>query len=292
MDEPLERRRVAAYVLQDAPFTALRERWKRAEDLGFDAIYLADHTGDFRNLDGHWFEAWTTLAAMATATTSVRIGLLVANPVLRPPAVVAKAAVTVDHLSDGRLDIGIGTGIAGFDHDAVGIAYWELRERLTRFTSYVEALDGLLRSRDRSFQRSGSHVQTFQAPCAPAPVQEPRPPVVLGGQSRSVRQLAARLADGWNTHGGFGLAYDKIVDDTGNHNRVMDEDCRSAGRDPADVRRSVLLFEALDPWLADVDPAEVVTDFRSAGVQDFVLFWPSVDREDELADVLSRLRSA
>ncbi|MDQ4053226.1 MAG: LLM class flavin-dependent oxidoreductase [Actinomycetota bacterium] len=291
MGEQLERRRVAAYVLPNAPFPALRERWKRAEDLGFDAIYLADHTGDFRNLDGHWFEAWTTLAAMATVTSRARIGLLVANPVLRPPAVVAKAAVTVDHLSGGRLDLGVGTGIAGFDHDAVGVAYWDLHERLARFTEYVEALDGLLRSRDRSFQRVGGHVQTFHAPCAPAPVQKPRPPIVLGGQSRSVRQLAARLADGWNTHGGFGLSYDKILEDTGNHNRVLDDDCRSAGRSPADVRRSVLLFEALDPWLTGVDPSNVATDFRSAGVQDFVLFWPSVDREDELADVLSRLRS-
>jgi alkanesulfonate monooxygenase SsuD/methylene tetrahydromethanopterin reductase-like flavin-dependent oxidoreductase (luciferase family) len=231
-------RRVAAYVLQDAPFPALRERWQRAEDLGFDAIYLADHTGDYRNLDGHWFEAWTTLAAMAIATTRARIGTLVANPVLRPPAVVAKAAVTVDHLSGGRLDVGLGTGIAGFDHDAVGEAYWSLHERLTRFTEYVEALDGLLRSRDRSFQRSGGHVQTFNAPCAPAPVQDPRPPVVLGGQSRSVRQLAARLADGWNTHGGFGLSYAKILEDTGNpepcHGRRLSlgraEPCRRSSK--------------------------------------------------------------
>lgn len=283
---------MAAYVVQDAPFPTLCERWQRAEELGFDAIYLADHTGDYRDLEGHWFEAWTTLAAMATVTTRVRIGPLVANPVLRPPAVVAKAAVTVDHLSGGRLDIGLGTGIAGFDHDAVGEPYWELSERLTRFTEYAEALDGLLRSRDRSFQRFGSYVQTSHAPCAPAPVQEPRPPVVLGGQSRSVRKLAARLADGWNTHGGFGLSYDRILDDTGNQNRVMDDDCRSVGRDPADVRRSLLLFEALDPWLTGLDPAKIVTDFRSAGVQDYVLFWPSVDREDELTDVLSLLRSA
>ncbi len=285
-------RRVAAYVLQDAPFPALRERWQRAEDLGFDAIYLADHTGDYRNLDGHWFEAWTTLAAMAIATTRARIGTLVANPVLRPPAVVAKAAVTVDHLSGGRLDVGLGTGIAGFDHEAVGEAYWGLHERLTRFTEYVEAIDGLLRSRDRSFQRSGGHVQTFNAPCAPAPVQDPRPPVVLGGQSRSVRQLAARLADGWNTHGGFGLSYAKILEDTGKQNHAMDDDCRSAGRSPVDVRRSLLLFEALDPWLSGADPATMVTDFGGAGIQDFVLFWPPVDREDELADVLSQLRSA
>lgn len=228
---------------------------------------------------------------MATVTTRVRIGPLVANPVLRPPVVVAEAAVTVDHLSGGGLDIGLGTGIAGFDHDAVGEPYWELSERLTRFNEYVEALDGLLRSRDRSFQRSGSYVHTSHAPCAPAPVQDPRPPLVLGGQSRSVRRLAARLADGWNTHGGFGLSYDRILDDTGNQNRVMDDDCRSAGRDPADVRRSLLLFEALDPWLTGLDPARIIKDFRGAGVQDFVLLWPSVDREDELTDVLSRLRA-
>lgn len=283
---------MAVYVVQDAPFPTLRERWRRAEDLSVDAIYLADHTGDYRDLDGHWFEAWTTLAAMAAVTTKARIGLLVANPVLRPPAVVAKAAVTVDHLSDGRLDLGLGTGIAGFDHDAVGQAYWGLRERLTRFTEYVEVVDGLLRSRERSFERSGSYIRTVHAPCAPAPVQDPRPPMVLGGQSRSVRRLAARLADGWNTHGGFGSSYEKILDDTGEQNRVMDDDCRSLERHPGDVRRSLLLFEALDPWSSAVDPVKVVSDFSSAGVDDFVLFWPPVDREDELADVLARMRSA
>lgn len=87
------------------------------------------------------------------------------------------------------------------------------------------------------------------------------------------------------------MLYDKMLEDAGDHDHVMNDDCRSAGRDPADVRRSVLLFEALDPWLTGVDPSDVVRDFRGAGVQDFVLFWPLVDREAELADVLSRLRS-
>jgi alkanesulfonate monooxygenase SsuD/methylene tetrahydromethanopterin reductase-like flavin-dependent oxidoreductase (luciferase family) len=108
----------------DAPFAELAERWRRVEELGFDFLFVADHYRHTRDASLSWFDGWTTLAAMAQGTQSVRIGPLVGNPVLRHPAVVAKAAVALDHLSGGRLELALGKGVEQFDHMAVGAPYW------------------------------------------------------------------------------------------------------------------------------------------------------------------------
>jgi alkanesulfonate monooxygenase SsuD/methylene tetrahydromethanopterin reductase-like flavin-dependent oxidoreductase (luciferase family) len=94
-------------------------------------LWVADHSADtrtdssggHRDLDGTWFDGWTVLAVMAQQTTRIRIGTLVSNPVLRPPALLAKEALTVDHLSEGRLELGIGTGIEPIDHATMGLEY-------------------------------------------------------------------------------------------------------------------------------------------------------------------------
>ncbi len=155
--------RFGILIPQDAPFDTLVERWRRAEELGFDAAYVADHSGDYRNLDGYWLDGWTVLAHLASHTERIRIGTLVTNPLLHHPAQLAKQAVAVDHLSGGHLELGVGTGIAGFDHDAVGQDYWSLRERVARFAEYVEVLDGVLRS-----TRSSSRMPSPATRCRPA----------------------------------------------------------------------------------------------------------------------------
>jgi alkanesulfonate monooxygenase SsuD/methylene tetrahydromethanopterin reductase-like flavin-dependent oxidoreductase (luciferase family) len=93
-----------------------------------------DHSGDYRNLDGTWFDGWTVLAVMAKETTHIRVGTLVSNPVFRPPALLAKEALTIDHLSGGRLELGIGTGIEPLDHATMGLDYWSPGERVARFS--------------------------------------------------------------------------------------------------------------------------------------------------------------
>jgi alkanesulfonate monooxygenase SsuD/methylene tetrahydromethanopterin reductase-like flavin-dependent oxidoreductase (luciferase family) len=117
----------------DAEFPTLVERWRRVEELEFDFLFVADHYRHTRAASLPWFDGWTALAAMALETKTVRIGPLVANPVLRGPAVVAKAAVAVDHLSNGRLELAIGKGVEEFDHMAVGVPYWSPAERSARF---------------------------------------------------------------------------------------------------------------------------------------------------------------
>ena len=114
----------------DAPFPELIDRARTGEALGFDTIYVPDHSRPWRHdptPGGLWFDGWTVLSAFASATSTVRVGTLVTNPVLRPPGLVVREALAVDHLSSGRLQLGIGTGIAGFDHEATGRPYWVAR---------------------------------------------------------------------------------------------------------------------------------------------------------------------
>lgn len=115
-----DRRRFGIMVYPDAPAATLAKRFRWAEALGFDPLFIPDHIGDLRDLGGHWFEGWSVLAAAATQTEQIRIGPLVSNPILRPPALLAKQAMAIDHLPVARLELGIGAGIFAFDHDAVG----------------------------------------------------------------------------------------------------------------------------------------------------------------------------
>ncbi|MGH8777255.1 MAG: LLM class flavin-dependent oxidoreductase [Jiangellaceae bacterium] len=286
--------RFGILILQDAPYEELVERWRRAEDLGFDAAYVADHSGDYRDLDRYWLDGWAALAHLADRTDTIRIGTLVANPLFRHPAQLARQAAAVDCLSDGRLELGIGTGIAGFDHDAVGEPYWPPAERAARFAEYVAIVDGVLRSPGRSYRHAGQHYRTSDIALNPPPQQQPRPPITVGGQSPTVLQVAARHADCWNTHGPFGATMEQIAERTAHQNRRLDALCEEAGRDPTSLRRSLLLFDALDAW-TEADRFEKIVDrFLDVGMREFVVFWPPPDRLallERAAETMTALRS-
>lgn len=286
---PDSEHRFGVLVHQDAPFPTLVQRWQHIEAMGFDQIFVADHAGDYRDLGGTWFDGWTVLAAMAAETRRVRIGTLVANPILRGPALVAKQAVTVDHLSGGRLELGIGTGIAPFDHAAAGSDPWPASERLGRFAEYVEIVDGILSSAGRPYSFKGRWYRTADAPTAPGPVQRPRPPIMVAGQSPTALRVAAERADAWNTHGPFGASLDEILDVTRRQNRHLDELCTAAGRDPGGLRRSLLLFGPLDPWTSGVAGEEVIERFAAAGMSEFVLCWPPAEHLGSLERLAARV---
>lgn len=270
-DSPL---RFGILIPQDAPFDELVGRWRHAEQLGFDAAYVADHSGDYRDLGGYWLDGWTALTHLAAHTTTIRIGTLVSNPLFRHPAQLARQAAAVDHLSGGRLEIGIGTGIAGFDHDAVGEPYWPSDERAARFAEYVELVDGVLRSPSGSYRHAGHHYRTADIALNPPPQQQPRPPITVGGQSPTVLRVAARHADCWNTHGPFGASIDQIAHITAEQSQRLDVLCEDAGRDPRSLRRSLLLFDALDAWAEAGRFEKIVDRFLQVGTREFVVFWP------------------
>jgi alkanesulfonate monooxygenase SsuD/methylene tetrahydromethanopterin reductase-like flavin-dependent oxidoreductase (luciferase family) len=286
--ERREALRFGIEVPQDAPFPTLIERWQRAEELGFDQLWVADHSadtrtdqsGDYRNLDGTWFDGWTVLAVMAKETTRIRIGTLVSNPVLRPPALLAKEALTIDHLSGGRLELGIGTGIEPLDHATMGLEYWSPAERVARFSEYVEVVDGLLSSPSRAYVFEGRYYRTRQAAMGPPPVQRPRPPITVGGQSPTVLRVAAERADCWNTAGPLGVGIDQILETTRRQNERLDEMCVAFRRDPNELRRSLFLVGALDAWASPEAVEQIVKRFGEIGIGEFVLFWPPDERLD------------
>jgi alkanesulfonate monooxygenase SsuD/methylene tetrahydromethanopterin reductase-like flavin-dependent oxidoreductase (luciferase family) len=248
----------------DAAFPTLVERWRLVEELGFDFLFVADHYRHTRAAPLPWFDGWTALAAMAVETKTVRIGPLVANPVLRSPAVVAKAAVAVDHLSEGRLELAIGKGVEEFDHMAVGEPYWSPGERGARF----------LRSSQTPFSFEGRHYATYETTVAPGPVQRPQLPITVGGQSPSVRRIAAERADCWNTFALGAGAFGEIVETVRAQNRDLDEQCSALDRDPATLRRSLVCWKPLDPWETPDAFQRIVTSFREAGISEFNVMWP------------------
>lgn len=281
--------------LPNAEFAELGARWRLVEELGFDFLWEPDHTAYWQNVRSPWFDGWTTLAAVAIHTRELRIGTLVSNPILRHPVILARQAAAVDHLSGGRLELGIGTGIAGFDHAAVGSVYWPPRERAERFAEYVDIVSGTLRSGGKPLSFSGRYYSTGGALILPAPLQRPGPPITVGGQSPTALRVAAAQADCWNTHGPFGASVPEILAVTARQNALLDELCEAAGRDPRSLRRALLLFDALDAWGSPDAFERIVEQFSQIGIREFTVVWPGDDRRRQLervaGEVIPNLRS-
>ncbi|RZQ60252.1 LLM class flavin-dependent oxidoreductase [Amycolatopsis suaedae] len=286
-------RRFGVIVMPDAPATQLTARFRRIEELGFDQLYLADHIGDFRDLSGPFLDGWSLLAAAAVQTSRIALGPLVNNPILREPAVLAKQAMTVDQLSRGRLELGLGAGVFESDHQAVGSRPWPVRERVGRFAEYTAIVDGILRADGKPFTFEGDWYRVRDVPTAPGPVR--RPPIIVGGQAPTLLRVAAERADIWNSNGQFGAPVDEIVARTREQNARLDELCLAAGRDPSTLRRQFLLWDTTDPLAPGASLEDLVGRLSEAGIEAFVLGWPETPRQAEkferlAAEVIPALR--
>jgi alkanesulfonate monooxygenase SsuD/methylene tetrahydromethanopterin reductase-like flavin-dependent oxidoreductase (luciferase family) len=262
----------------DQPIGVLTERIQWLEGLGFDQVFLPDHSANLRNRGGLWFDSWAVLAAGALCTTRIRLGVLVANQILRAPAQLAKQAVTLDHLSNGRFELGIGAGIFAWDHLSVGEQPWSPKERALRFADYVAIVDGLLHGDREPYSYRGDRLWVDDVMAVPGPLQSPRLPIIVGGQSPTVLRVAAAHADVWNTHGRPGASADEVLTTTAEQSRTIDTLAANAGRDPASIRRSYTLFGPWDPRAGRYTYEEVFASFAAIGISDFVLDWP--DDED------------
>ena len=210
----------------------LRAVWRLADETGFDHVWNFDHFASIQGEPtGPVFEGWALLAAMAEATRRVRIGCLVTGNPYRHPAVLAKLATTVDQLSGGRLEFGIGAGWADNEFRMLGMPY----SPKTRFRQLEEAIDVIkLLWTEKSADYQGRFYRLEGAIHEPKPVQKPHPPIWVGGEGeeRTLR-IVAKYADVWNTAGVRGGPEQAI-----RVSRVLDQRCEEIGRDPASIRRS------------------------------------------------------
>jgi alkanesulfonate monooxygenase SsuD/methylene tetrahydromethanopterin reductase-like flavin-dependent oxidoreductase (luciferase family) len=267
---------------QNLPWTTLRDHWRYYEDLGFESLWDCDHYQQPSKPDGPYFEGWTLLSALAAATTSARIGVLVSCNTFRHPALVAKMATTIDHVSHGRLEVGLGAGWYEPEHRAFGIHFLEPPELVGQFSESVAIIDSMLRNEETTF--SGSHYQLTKAPSRPRPVQRPRPPLTLGAHGPKMLGIVAQYADRWNSHG--------TVEQIGIRNRILDEQCDRIGRNPAEITRSLYGWASLmpsDPWESLESFEAMVDAYTNVGVTEFIIDAPRPDQFAVLEKVASEV---
>lgn len=283
--------RFGVITLQNVPWKREVERWKHIESLGFDSAWLADHFVDPTRPSSPWFEAWTLLAALATHTTRIRMGTLVTCTAWRNPAFLARQALTVDHLSNGRLELGLGAGARGAidpSYAMTGTDDWAPQERVDRFREVVEIVDQLLSNPVSSYE--GRYYELKDTAMSPAPVQKPRPPLTIGALGPEMLKITARYADTWNSFGGMGLSAEEMLEATRERNAFLDEYCAKIGRDPGTLRRSLLLYDApAETAYSSMDGfREVFDQYTDAGITEFIINYPFTERHIPIFENIAR----
>jgi alkanesulfonate monooxygenase SsuD/methylene tetrahydromethanopterin reductase-like flavin-dependent oxidoreductase (luciferase family) len=278
---------------QNLPFETLVERWQYFERLGFDSVWDCDHFNQPSRPDGPYFESWTLLAALAARTTRIRVGVLVSSNTFRHPALLAQQAVTLDHVSNGRLELGLGAGWFVPEHERFGLPFPPPGERVGRFREAVEIVDSLLRHEATTFE--GRYYRLTEASVRPAPLQKPRPPLTLGAHRPRMLRICAEYADSWNSFG--------TVEEMRERNELLDQACAAVGREPREIRRSFYGWASQmkaqglpDPWQSTAAFEDVVERYLAVGIDEFVIDQPRPEQfgvlEQVVTDVLPALRRA
>jgi alkanesulfonate monooxygenase SsuD/methylene tetrahydromethanopterin reductase-like flavin-dependent oxidoreductase (luciferase family) len=257
---------------QQVTYLDLQRVWGEADAIPeIEHAWLFDHllpiAGDQK---GPIFEGWTLLSALAAQTERLRLGLLVTSNRIRPPAVLAKIAATVDIVSGGRLDFGIGAGSrtsipwARREYDANGLPYHDAAYAVG---SLAEACTVIRRlwTEDEPFDFDGSYLHLAGAFCNPKPVQRPYPPIIIGGSASATLRVVAEHADLWNIPS-------RDADDLVSRSALLDRLCAEIGRDPAEITRSVTQPVSYDDPGATRDSIAAAVD---AGFRHFVLSLPA-----------------
>jgi alkanesulfonate monooxygenase SsuD/methylene tetrahydromethanopterin reductase-like flavin-dependent oxidoreductase (luciferase family) len=254
------------------PWSQVLDEFLMAESLGFDHAWLVDHLVDTDGPpENGSLEGWTLLAAIAARTSRIRLGVLVSSNTFRNPALLLKEAVTVDHISGGRLILGLGTGWHEDEHRRFGIDLPEPRERVARFEEAVQVITSLMGQERTTF--AGRFYRLEDARLQPPPVQRPRIPILIAAHRPRMLRIAARYADQWDTFAAIpGTATEGVEAALAERIAQLDAACREIGRDPTEIRRSTWAtsdsLESVDAYL------DFVRRHRQLGFTDFTTVLP------------------
>lgn len=261
-------------------FDDVLELCTHVEKTGWDGLWYADHfMPNAEDTSAPWPEAWITLAALGTRVPRLRLGTLVTGNTYRHPAVLAKMAATLDHISGGRVVLGLGSGWQENEHAQYGIPFYTVAERLQRLDEACQVIKALFSAEKSNFD--GAFYQLSDASLEPKPVQKPLPLLIGGGGEQVTLKITAKHADEWNVWG--------TVDTLRHKMSVLDKHCADLGRDPKSIKRTAvaLLFMSDDAAFlekmrsADLQqaaiigtPAEVratVAEYEAAGVDELIV---------------------
>jgi F420-dependent oxidoreductase-like protein len=239
---------------QDVTYDEILTVWRDADAIeSIEHAWLFDHFAPINgHLDGPCLEGWTLLAALAAETQRLRLGLMVTGNTYRHPAVLAKIAATVDVISNGRLDFGIGAGWNVYEHESMGIPLYAPGERIRRFGEACAIIKSLFTEHLTTFD--GRYYQLKDARCEPKPIQKPYPPFVIGGSGeRLTLRVVAEYAQVWNFGGTDPEQFKHKV-------RVLHEHCAAVGRDPSEIALSIQIQVFPDDHQKTIDTVQSLVD--------------------------------
>jgi F420-dependent oxidoreductase-like protein len=247
---------------QHTTYEGMLRVWREADEVpALEHAWVFDHFMPLGNdPTGPCLEGWTLLAALAAQTRRLRVGVMVTGNTYRHPAVLANMAATVDVISGGRLDMGLGAGWNEREHTAYGLPLPSAGERIRRMGEACEVLIRMWTEEAPDFD--GRYYQLRGARCEPKPIQKPHPPITIGGSGEQLTlRMVARYADIWNFAGG-------TVEEFQHKSAVLDAHCATIGRDPASIQRSIQALMNPDDLAAS---REALRPFLAAGATHIVL---------------------
>lgn len=258
---------------QYCDFHELLALWQRAEELGYDWASVFDHfIPIFANPEGPCYEGLTALAALAAGTKRMTCGIIVTGVTYRNPVLLAKSAVTIDHISGGRMELGLGAAWHDIEHEQYGFDFPSVGTRMDMLEEACSILQALFKKERPTVQ--GKHFQIKDAYFLPKPKQKTIPLWIGGGGEKRTLRAVARYADGWN--------YFMTTPEEYRHKlHILHQHCQAEDRDPSTIRQGMIVRAILDREAQAPDEKTLVcssqelvdklTPYRDMGVQDFLL---------------------
>jgi alkanesulfonate monooxygenase SsuD/methylene tetrahydromethanopterin reductase-like flavin-dependent oxidoreductase (luciferase family) len=268
---------VGLVILPSDRWKEARRQWEWADAVGFATAWTYDHIRWGGMPDGPWHAAVPVLAAAAGVTGRIRLGTLVATPNFRHPVTLARDALALDDLSDGRFDLGVGPGSAGPDANALGQAPWTVAERMERYGEFLQILQPILNGEPNTRTTiTGRYYASAEAPSTPGARQAPFPLTVAAGGRRGLA-LAAAYGQQWVTVGQTGRGPggpEGTLTAVRRQMGLLSEACAAQGRDPATLRK-VVLWTPVEPALTSAAQFdEIAAPYRELGIDQLVLHHP------------------
>jgi alkanesulfonate monooxygenase SsuD/methylene tetrahydromethanopterin reductase-like flavin-dependent oxidoreductase (luciferase family) len=270
--------RIGLVILPSDRWSEARHQWKWADRAGFCTAWTYDHIRWGGMPAGPWHASIPVLAAAAAVTTRIRLGTLVATPNFRHPVVLARDAITLDDISGGRLDLGVGPGSLGHDATVLGQQPWSTAERMARYAEFLQLLRAVVDGDPATLTTAHTaHYGAREAPSTPGTVQRPFPLTVAAGGPTGFR-LAVRYGQQWVTVGPTGPGSrtpEAILETVTRQVAQLDEACAAAERAPSAIGR-VLLWMPTEPVIDSADQFdELAARAASLGFDEVVLHHPS-----------------
>jgi F420-dependent oxidoreductase-like protein len=261
-------------------YDVLERFWRQVDDLGYHAVWDYDHFYGLTDPELPTLEGWTTLAAMAAHTSNARVGCMVTGVTYRHPAVLANMAATVDHISHGRLEFGLGAAWHEGEHQAYGIDYPSPGTRIDMLDEACELIRRLWTEDHVSHQ--GRFWTLTHAMANPKPVQAHVPMVLGGAGVRRTLRVIAKHADEWNWSGSWDESGPK---EFARLSHVLDEHCSAIGRDPKEIKRSFQLFVQPDDDAQTKAQLGRLDEYENAGADHVVIVFVSPPSKEQLASL-------